>query len=246
MAKALEVVEAPADQVGEPRSAKGRRTRARLVEAGKVVFARDGFLNARITDIAVEAGLSYGAFYHYFESKEELFREIAEQMEVQLLAMEDLPPDDEHEHEPYERIRSANRSYLAAYRKEAKLMSVIVEVSYYDDEVRKVRDRRQDEFASRLAAAVARLQKNKLADPDVDGQYAAMALGGMVARFADTLFAPGAKYDFNTAVEQLSILWANALGLPRPAPAARKSPRKDAAASKPAAAGAKRRSPRSR
>ncbi len=206
---------------GEPRSAKGRRTRTRLVEAGKVVFARDGFLNARITDIAVEAGLSYGAFYHYFDSKEELFREIAEQMELQLLAMEDLPPNDAHEHEPYERIRAANRSYLAAYRKEAKLMAVIVEVSHYDDQVRKVRDRRQDEFAARLAASVTRLQKNKLADRDVDGQYAAMALGGMVARFADTLFAPGAKYDFETAVEQLSILWANALGLPRPKPTRR-------------------------
>ncbi len=87
MPRALKAVaapsEIPADKANEPRSAKGRRTRLRLVEGGKVVFARDGFLNARITDIATEAGVSYGAFYHYFDSKEELFREIAEQMEVQ-------------------------------------------------------------------------------------------------------------------------------------------------------------------
>jgi hypothetical protein len=137
-------------------------------------------------------------------------------MEVRLLAMDDLPHDDSEEHDPYERIRDANRSYLKAYRKEARLMSVIIEVSRYDDQVRAVRDRRQEEFGARLAASVARLQKKGQADPDIDGHYAGMALGGMVATFADALFAGRWKYDLETAVEQLSILWANALGVPRP------------------------------
>jgi AcrR family transcriptional regulator len=235
MARALKAVSPSSAKVNEPRSEKGRRTRGRLVEGGKVVFARDGFLNARITDIATEAGVSYGAFYHYFETKEELFREIAELMEVRLLAMDDLPRDDTNEHDPYERIRAANRSYLEAYRKEAKIMAVIVEVSRYDDQVREVRDRRQEEFGARLAASVARLQKKGLADKDVNGRYAGMALGGMVATFADALFAGRWKYDFDTAVEQLSILWANALGVPRPKPARRTArpavPRKSSRAS---------------
>ena len=49
-----------------PRSRKGAETRARLVEAAKKVFERDGFLNARILDIAETAGLKHGSFYHYF------------------------------------------------------------------------------------------------------------------------------------------------------------------------------------
>jgi AcrR family transcriptional regulator len=233
MARPLKAVSPSVEKANEPRSAKGWRTRAKLVEGGKAVFARDGFLNARITDIAAEAGVSYGAFYHYFETKEELFREIAETMEVRILALDDLPRDDMHEHDPYERILAANRSYLEAYRKEAKIMAVIVEVSRYDDQVREVRDRRQEEFGERLAASVARLQKKGLADKDVDGHYAGMALGGMVATFADALFEGRWKYDFDTAVEQLSILWANALGVPRPRPikrGGRAAPRKSAAA----------------
>jgi AcrR family transcriptional regulator len=234
MARVLKAVSTPPDKANEQRSAKGLRTRARLVDGGKLVFARDGFLSARITDIATEAGVSYGAFYHYFESKEELFREIAEDTEVRLLAMEELPRDETHEHAPYERIYEANRSYLAAYRKEAKLMAVIVEVSRYDDQVRAVRDRRQEEFGERLAASVVRLQKRGLADKDIDGHYAGMALGGMVATFADALFAGRWKYDFDTAVEQLSFLWANALGVQHPKPARRAArraaPRTSAAA----------------
>jgi AcrR family transcriptional regulator len=204
------------EKAGDPPSDKGRRTRARFVEAGKVVFARDGFLKARIGDIALEAGVSYGAFYHYFDSKEAIFREIAEEMEVTLLSIDEVPHSEAAPFDAYERIHHANRSYLSAYRSHAAIMRVIEEVSRYDDEVRAVRDRRQDQFAARLQASIERLQGEGQADPDVDGAYAAMALGGMVAGFAAALFGAGAPFEFEQAVDQLTILWANALGIARP------------------------------
>ena len=126
----------------EPRSAKGRRTRARLLTAGKAVFERDGFLQARITDIAAEAEVSHGSFYHYFDSKESLFREIAEEVEVRLVSMDDIPHQVGHDSGPVDRIRAANRSYLTAYKKEARIMRVIEEVSRYDETVRGVRVKR--------------------------------------------------------------------------------------------------------
>ena len=69
-----------------PRSRKGAQTRARLLEAAKAVFERTGFLEARVSDIAKEAGMSHGSFYHYFDSKEQVFREVAEQQEALLTA----------------------------------------------------------------------------------------------------------------------------------------------------------------
>ena len=197
----------------EPRSAKGRRTRARLIDAGKRVFERDGFLQARISDIAAEAEVSHGSFYHYFDSKESLFREIAAEVEVRLLSMDDSGSDEEHLAGPIDRIRAANRSYLTAYRDEAAIMRVIEEVSRYDADVRLVRTERDDALAARLQAAIARLQAEGLADSRIDTHYAAEALGGMVARFAETLFFGNGAFDLDTAVEQLTLLWANSLGL---------------------------------
>ena len=197
----------------EPRSPRGQRTRARLLAAAKTVFERDGFLDARITDIAAAADVSHGAFYHYFESKEEIFREIAEQVEVRLVSMDDIAVPGDLPRDPVERIRAANRSYLSAYKKEAKIMRVIEEVSRYDAGVRAVREKRDDELAARLEAAIKRLQREGVADPRVDTRYAAMALGGMVARFAETMFVGGGRYRFDAAVEQLTLLWANALGI---------------------------------
>lgn len=195
----------------EPRSAKGRRTRARLLEAGKAVFERDGFLQARITDIAAEAQVSHGSFYHYFESKESLFREIAEQVEVRLVSMDDVAHDVDAG--PIERIRAANHAYLTAYKKEARIMRVIEEVSRYNDDVRAVRSKRDDYLAARLESAIKRLQADGLADKRIDQHYAATALGGMVAKFAEMMFIGGARFDLDAAVEQLTLLWANALGL---------------------------------
>jgi AcrR family transcriptional regulator len=197
----------------EPRSAKGRRTRARLIDAGKRVFERDGFLQARISDIAAEAEVSHGSFYHYFDSKESLFREIAAEVEVRLVSMDETPSDGERAVGPIDRIRAANRSYLKAYKREARIMRVIEEVSRYNEDVRTVRAQRDDHLGARLEAAISRLQDEGLADKRIDTRYAAMALGGMVARFAETMFIGGGKYDLETAVDQLTLLWANALGL---------------------------------
>lgn len=209
-----------------PRSAKGRRTRARLLEAGKAVFERDGFLEARISDIAAEASVSHGSFYHYFTSKEELFREIAEEVEVRLVSMDDIAHDGDQSDGPLGRVRAANRSYLMAYQREARIMRVIEEVSRYDEDVRAVRTKRDDYLGARLESAIARLQAAGHADKRIDKRYAATALGGMVARFAETMFVGGGSYDIDAAVEQLTLLWANSLGMAGTAGASRKQPRR--------------------
>ena len=48
--------------------------RARLLAAAREVFERDGFLDARVTDISAAAGVAHGSFYTYFRSKTEVFR----------------------------------------------------------------------------------------------------------------------------------------------------------------------------
>jgi AcrR family transcriptional regulator len=198
-----------------PRSRKGAATRARLIEAAKEVFERDGFLNARILDIAETAGLRHGSFYHYFESKEQIFREVAEAQEERLTTPPQGPRHAEAAHDsPRARIRKANRSYLERYRDEARIMGVIEQVSRYDQHVNAARMSTQRHFAERAEKAIRRLQRQGVADKKVDPTMAADALGAMVARFAELWLVQGYRdYDFDEAVEQLTILWANALGL---------------------------------
>ena len=213
MAKARAPKPTAATTTGPQRSRKGVQTRARLIDAAKVVFERDGFLEARISDIAEHAGLATGSFYHYFESKEQIFREVAEAQEERLTA----PATDESNgagDTPSERIGRANRRYLERYRDEAALMGVIEQVSRYDEPVNAARMATMKHFVERAERAIRQLQADGQANPRLEPSIAADALGAMVARFAELWLVQGYRdYDFDEAVEQLTLLWAGALGL---------------------------------
>jgi AcrR family transcriptional regulator len=63
-----------------------RRTRAKILTAAKALFAKRGYEGATIRDIAAAAGMSTGAVFASFTDKSDLFLDIAETWQVELLA----------------------------------------------------------------------------------------------------------------------------------------------------------------
>lgn len=65
---------------GEPKFRRRKADRpGEIVEAAMAVFAERGFAAARLDEIARRAGVSKGALYLYFETKEEIFRAVVDQ-----------------------------------------------------------------------------------------------------------------------------------------------------------------------
>jgi AcrR family transcriptional regulator len=69
-----------------------------LLRAAEQVFAEQGLASAKVEEISKRAGLSKGAFYLHFESKDEAFRHVVESFLARLAAFlkspretEDLP-----------------------------------------------------------------------------------------------------------------------------------------------------------
>lgn len=58
------------------RQPKVRDTRQRLLSAALGVFAEKGYATSSIDDITERAGTTRGAFYYYFESKEDIARDL--------------------------------------------------------------------------------------------------------------------------------------------------------------------------
>ncbi|MFF2073254.1 ScbR family autoregulator-binding transcription factor [Kitasatospora sp. NPDC058162] len=65
---------------------RSERTRGRLVEAGAALFDRCGYAGATLGEIARAAGVTKGALYFHFASKEELARAVFAQAEGSLRA----------------------------------------------------------------------------------------------------------------------------------------------------------------
>ncbi|WP_418003527.1 TetR/AcrR family transcriptional regulator [Mycobacterium sp. PDNC021] len=69
----------PASDVDQPPHARRRAaTRRRLIDAALDVFSRNGFHAASLDEIAASAGVSKGAVYYNFTSKEDLFLTLLE------------------------------------------------------------------------------------------------------------------------------------------------------------------------
>jgi AcrR family transcriptional regulator len=199
----------PEKRRGTGRTIRGRQSRQQLIDAARVVFERDGFLRARIADICDEAGMSHGSFYTYFVSKEEIFQELVDSIEIDLLRIDPIAEDAE----PIDRIRSANRHYLETYRDNAAILRVIQQVATFDEEVRQTRIRHQDALAHAIERRTREYQDRGLADTQINAWFAANALGGMVAFVSDQIVSRDVPVDIDFVVEQLTLLWANAIGL---------------------------------
>lgn len=193
-----------------PLTARGVRTRAALVAAARVVFERDGYLDARLSDITAEAKCSTGSFYTYFSSREEILHAVLEAAQHDMLhpGMPRLSAD---EASPVAVIEASNRAYFEAYKRNAKLMLILDQVAAIDPKFREMRRRRGRAFADRNARSIRELQERGLADRELDPYTTSRALSGMVGRMAYYAFSLEEETSLDDLVRTATRLWANAL-----------------------------------
>ncbi|MGW6424340.1 TetR/AcrR family transcriptional regulator [Nocardia sp. NPDC055053] len=201
-----------------PATPRGLRTRSALIDAGRKVFERLGYLDTRLVDITQEANCSSGTFYTYFAGKEEIFAAILEHAQEDMLhpGMQHVAGDDD----PASIVEASNRAYFEAYKRNAKLMGLLEQVANIDPEFSKLRQDRADAFIHRNARSIANLQERGLADPELDPMLTSRALSGMVSRLAFNYFVIGDGYldgearPMEDLVYTVTRLWVNALRMP--------------------------------
>jgi AcrR family transcriptional regulator len=108
-----------------PARSDGHEDKRRLLlQAAVRVFARKGYHAARISDIAEEAGVAYGLLYHYFDSKEEVLRNVFRETWRALIAT--IKSVEEGDDSPREQLRKVAEILLRSWRREPDLVRVLV------------------------------------------------------------------------------------------------------------------------
>lgn len=194
----------------QPRTEKGNRTRAVLKTSARTVFGRQGYGNARISDITSDAKLSQGSFYRYFADKEAVLNELLADLlgDVTEFARESWSADD-----PARSVHLTTRKYLTFYQENADLYAMLIEVAQSDPRVRQMWIDARNVFYQRISRMIERAKTQGLADQSIDAEFAGTLLGGMTEQFAYTSFVEGrsSHLSFDEIVSQMSRIWAHAI-----------------------------------
>lgn len=194
-------------------TAKGRATRRAFQDAARTVFARDGYINARLVDIADEAGKSLASFYNYYDSKEALLADIASDF------------DDEMQQivaEPFRRglptqaaLREAIAGFWRQYERRLPEMVGIFHASIVDPAFAARWNEIRTNGTRTIAAGIRSAQRSGAA-PGLDPWIAASALSSMLEHFCYVWLSQGgdgsgADVTEDSAVDTLWTLWSHAV-----------------------------------
>ena len=139
------------------------------------VFARKGFHQSRVGDIAEEAGVAHGLLYHYFRSKDEVLETIFRETWTQLVAETQRI---EHAGVPLrEQLRRFARIYLGSWLVTPELVRVLVREVARSPQV----GNRVDEIGGLFLALQRIIEAGRDRGEvrgDVDAQVAAWAVYG--------------------------------------------------------------------
>jgi TetR/AcrR family fatty acid metabolism transcriptional regulator len=105
-----------------PETARATTKRERILRAAIDVFAKNGYFNAKVAEIAKAAGVADGTIYLYFDGKEDLLVTIFREHTRNYL--QSLERELAHIRRPEERIRTAIRHHLEALGRDRNLAIV--------------------------------------------------------------------------------------------------------------------------
>jgi AcrR family transcriptional regulator len=209
-----------------PATRKGQKTRQHLLLAARKVIERDGYVALRMGDVAVEAEVSLGALYRYFENKDDLFLSLIGDIHKDLYEASRARKHN-FRIDPFATLKESNEGYLLHYSSNRDIMRAFIEATTVDARVCDMwwwmRQRHVDRFVSAL--------KRDYGIVEVEGistRIIAEALASSVEQSAYVWYARADRnaslVPIETAAEVLARLWYRAIwcdgeAVPVPAPA---------------------------
>ena len=124
--------------------------RKQLLELGTELFARHGYEELTMAQIAREAGISKALLYHYFPSKQAYFVATLEQAAAELAEATEPDPD----RSPVEQLAGSLDAFLAWVEKHMGAYDKLIRSVGAVPEVREMVERVRDETAERILAGL--------------------------------------------------------------------------------------------
>jgi TetR/AcrR family fatty acid metabolism transcriptional regulator len=188
--------------------------RERILEAAIKVFAAEGFYNAKVSQIAHEAGVADGTIYLYFRSKDDLLINLFEDRMERVNA--NLREAIDTESTAVARLKRIVKLHLQLVEENRDMAEVIsVELRQSSKFIREYSNPKFAEFLRTIAGAVVEGQRTGELRTGIDPYVFARALFGALDEIALAWLVkhPGSKasIELPRAAEQLGDLFIDGL-----------------------------------
>jgi TetR/AcrR family fatty acid metabolism transcriptional regulator len=178
----------------------------RILAAAERVFAKRGFYNARVSEIARDAGVADGTIYLYFKSKDDLlislFESRMERLNSQLsvaLAEETTAPA---------KLRRFNREYATLAQEHPEVAEVLtIELRQSSKFMKEYSNPRFADFLRVIAGIIEAGQRDGTLDDSIPATIAARALFGALDELVlSWVLGRKEKFDIVRAADWLSAM----------------------------------------
>lgn len=150
---------------------------AKIIRAATKVFAKKGFFNARISDIAKEAKVADGTIYLYFNNKFDILISVFEQEIGKLIDQVRILLDKEDD--PRKMLEIFITKHLTEMKKNRNLAEVIqIELRQTNKLIRDYRNNRFAEYVNIVSTIIKKGQEEKIFRQDILPGIAKRAIFG--------------------------------------------------------------------
>lgn len=183
-------------------------TEKKILAAAVDVFASKGYAAATVGEIVERSGLSRGAFYLYFENKNDIFKALVQQAVSDCYdiapASRDLPLK--------ERIRNSTKAHLEQFARHRGVLRCLFEVSTIEPELGALHNRYRAEFIRRIERHLERALEAGLCrplDPKLVSYCLGCMIGGVAYMWLCADFDPweDAPIRMDPVVDQITEFW---------------------------------------
>ena len=157
-----------------------------ILEAALKIMKQKGFHKARMSDIAREAGISYGLVYHYFTNKEDLFDAILNRWWQGLFQL--LGEIIEGTYDVHTKLRHIITYLLDTYQSNPELVNIfITEISRSTTNLTAPRLERFKEFMLLTEQVITEGQERKVLRRDFKARYLTYIFLGSLETFISAM-----------------------------------------------------------
>lgn len=187
------------------------QTRLNLLHAGKVIFLKEGFQKATMTEINKQANTGYGTAYVYFKNKDELFGELMENIVEKMYEVASLPFEPKTNEEAFEQIKTQVRLFIQAALDEHEMMKVLKEAIGVSEIVEGKWSQIRTRFIAGIIKDITFVQEAGMTNKEIEASLIARGWYYMNEQVMWDILLGEVAEDLNRVAENLALLYTRGL-----------------------------------